>query len=135
MATKKIATYEQVILSALSQREIDGLAFAKAVFRLEEASKAVENYDVYSSALKFHQMLWTVIQADVAADGNGLPDDLKANILSLSIFVDSQTIMALAEPNAEHLHALIAFDKSIACGLLATRPMDDSPDGAPALLT
>ncbi len=135
MATKKIATYEQVILSALSQREIDGLAFAKAVFRLEEASKAVDDYDAYSSALKFHQMLWTFIQADVAADGNGLPDDLKANILSLSIFVDSQTIMALAEPNAEHLLSLIAIDKSIASGLFTTKPMDDSPHGAPALLT
>ena len=127
MSTKKIATYEEVILSALSQREIDGLAFAKAVFRLEEASKAVDDYDAYSSALKFHQMLWTFIQADVAADGNGLPDDLKTNILSLSIFVDSQTIMALAEPSAEHLHSLIAIDKSIASGLLTTKPMDDSP--------
>ena len=135
MSTKKIATYEQVILSALSQREIDGLAFAKAVFGLEEASKAVDDYDAYASALKFHQMLWTFIQADVAADGNGLPDDLKTNILSLSIFVDSQTIMALAEPNAEHLHSLIAIDKSIASGLLTTRPMDDSPHGAPAPLT
>ncbi|MCZ6466516.1 MAG: flagellar biosynthesis regulator FlaF [Alphaproteobacteria bacterium] len=127
MSTRKVATYEQVILSALSQREIDGMAFAKAVFRLEEASKAVEDYDAYSSALKFHQMLWTFIQADVAADGNGLPDDLKTNILSLSIFVDSQTIMALAEPSAEHLHSLIAIDKSIASGLLTTKPMDDSP--------
>ena len=45
MSTNKIATYEQVILSALSQREIDGLAFAKAVFGLEEASKAVDDYD------------------------------------------------------------------------------------------
>ena len=135
MSTKKIATYEQIILSALSQREMDGLAFAKAVFRLEEASKAVDDYDAYSSALKFHQMLWTFIQADVAADGNGLPDDLKANILSLSIFVDSQTIMALAEPSAEHLHSLIAIDKSIASGLLAGGPMDDSPHGAPALIT
>ena len=127
MSTKKVATYEQIILSALSQREIDGLAFAKAVFRLEEARKAVDDYDAYSSALKFHQMLWTFIQADVAADGNGLPDDLKTNILSLSIFVDSQTIMALAEPSAEHLHSLIAVDKSIASGLLANKPMDDSP--------
>ena len=135
MSTRKIATYEQVILSALSQREIDGLAFANAVFRLEEASKAVDDYDAYSSALKFHQMLWTFIQADVAADGNGLPDDLKANILSLSIFVDSQTIMALAEPNAEHLYSLIAVDKSIASGLLATRPMDDARHGTPALLS
>ena len=135
MSTRKTATYEQVILSALSQREIDGLAFANAVFRLEEASKAVDDYDAYSSALKFHQMLWTYIQADVAADGNGLPDDLKANILSLSIFVDSQTIMALAEPNAEHLYSLIAVDKSIASGLLATRPRNDSRHGAPALLS
>ena len=71
MSTKKIATYEEVILSALSQREIDGLAFAKAVFRLEEASKAVDDYDSFSSGLKFHQMLVTFIQAAVAAAGRG----------------------------------------------------------------
>ena len=53
---------------------------------------------------------------------------------SSDLFVDSQTIMALAEPNAEHLHSLIAIDKSIASGLLTTRPLDDSPDGAAARL-
>ncbi len=135
MSTRKIATYEQVILSALSQRELDGLAFAKAVFMLEEASKAVDDYDAYSAALKYHQMLWTFIQADVAADGNGLPDDLKANILSLSIFVDTQTIAALAEPRAEHLHSLIAIDKSIASGLLATTPTGHARQGMPAAVS
>ncbi len=132
MSTRKIVTYEQVILSALSQREIDAMAFAKAVFMLEEASKAVDDYHAYASALKYHQMLWTFIQADVAADGNRLPDDLKANMLSLSIFVDTQTITALAEPRAEHLQSLIAIDKSIASGLLAAAPIDQSPQGTPA---
>ncbi len=131
MSTTQIDTYEQVILSALSRREIDALAFAKAVVMLEEASQAVDDYDAYAAALKFHQMLWTFIQADVAADGNRLPDDLKANILSLSIFVDTQTIAALAEPRAEHLHSLIAIDKSIASGLLAAPPMGHAPQGIP----
>ncbi len=62
MSTRKIATYEQVILSALSQREIDGLAFAKAVFMLEEASRAVDDYDAYAAAtsawMKVHSIWW-----------------------------------------------------------------------------
>ena len=49
---------------------------------------------------------------------NQLPPQIKANILSLSIFVDRQTIKALAETKKEHVDVLIGINKNLAEGLM-----------------
>jgi flagellar protein FlaF len=50
-------------------------------------------------ALKYNQLLWSIIQADVAEKDNALPEELKANLMSLSIFVDKQTSKGLTNIN------------------------------------
>ena len=72
-----------------------------------------------SSAVKFNQVLWTLIQSDLSENASRFPDDLKSDLLSLSLFVDRQTVKALSEPKAEHLEALIEIDRNIARGLRA----------------
>lgn len=121
MSQNKIQAYAQTQKSALSSREIEAMAFTKAALLLEDAKNNLEDYDSYASALKFNQLLWTIIQADVVDKENKLPDVLKANILSLSIFVDKQTIKALADSKAEHLETLININKNLAEGLM-TKP-------------
>ena len=103
-------------------REIEAMAFTKAALMLEEAKTTLDDYDAYSSALKFNQLLWTIIQADVVDKENKLPPQIKANILSLSIFVDRQTIKALANTKEDYLEVLININKNLAEGLMA-RPM------------
>ena len=71
----------------------------------------------YAAALKFNQTFWTVLQADLASDDNKLDGDLKTDLLSLSVFVDKQTIKALADPKPEHLDVLIEINRNIAQGL------------------
>jgi flagellar protein FlaF len=44
-------------------------------------------------------LLWSIIQADVAEKDNALPEELKANLMSLSIFVDKQTSKGLTNIN------------------------------------
>ena len=73
----------------------------------------------YAAALKFNQTFWTVLQADLASDANKLDDDLKTDLLSLSVFVDKQTIKALADPKPEHLDVLIDINRNLAQGLNA----------------
>ena len=90
---------------------------------LEEAKTTLDDYDAYASALKFNQLLWTIIQADVVDKENKLPPQIKANILSLSIFVDRQTIKALADTKEQHLSVLVNINKNLAEGLMA-RPDD-----------
>ena len=121
MSQDKLQAYAQTQKSSMSSREIEAMAFTKAALMLDEAAQSLDDYDSYASALKFNQLLWTIIQADIVDKENQLPPQIKANILSLSIFVDRQTIKALAETKKEHVNVLININKNLAEGLL-TRP-------------
>ena len=129
MSQDKIQAYAQTQKSSMPPREVEAMAFTKAALMLEEAKGKVDDYDSYAAALKFNQLLWTIIQADVVDKENQLPAQLKANILSLSIFVDRQTIKSLANTKAENLDTLININKNLAEGLMA-KPADQA-DAAP----
>jgi len=131
MSQDKIKAYAQTQKSGLSPREVEAMAFTKAALLLDEAKQKLDDYDNYASALKFNQLLWTIIQADIVDKENKLPDQLKANILSLSIFVDKQTIKALADTKAQHLDVLININKNLAEGLMVKQPTQPAA-GAPA---
>ena len=103
---------------ALPPRHAEAMAFAKAVALLNQAG-AADDPAVYSSALGFNQLLWTIVQADVAGPGNTLPEGLRKMLLSLSVFVDRQTMAALADPTAERLAPLIRINENMARGLFA----------------
>ena len=119
MSQDKLQAYAQTQKSSMSPREIEAMAFTKAALMLDEAKDKLDDYDAYASALKFNQLLWTIIQADIVDKANTLPPQIKANILSLSIFVDRQTIKALANTKEQHLDILISINKNLAEGLMA----------------
>jgi flagellar biosynthesis activator protein FlaF len=129
MSQDKIQAYAHTQKASMSPREIEAMAFTKAALMLEDAKKNLDDYDNYAAALKFNQLLWTIIQADVVDKENKLPAQLKANILSLSIFVDKQTIKALADTKARHLDTLININKNLAEGLMVKQAQ---PTVAPA---
>ncbi|NQU59797.1 MAG: flagellar biosynthesis regulator FlaF [Rhodospirillales bacterium] len=117
MTPSPFNAYQQTQRLALTPTAAEAGAFTKAASLLGKARDNVNDYDSYSAALNFNQLLWTVLQADLASGSNALPDELKRILLSLSLFVDRQTIMALSEPKAEHLDALIEIDMNLASGL------------------
>ena len=130
MSQDKLQAYAQTQKSAMPPREVEAMAFTKAALMLDEARGQLEDYDAYAAALKFNQLLWTIIQADIVDKENKLPAQLKANILSLSIFVDKQTVKALADVDAEHLDVLININKNLAEGLL-TKPGENQEQETP----
>ena len=127
MSQNKLKAYEQTQKSALPPREVEAMAFTKAALMLDEAKGQIEDYDSYAAALKFNQLLWTIIQADIVDPANKLPPQLKANILSLSIFVDKQTVKALADTNGDHLDSLIDINKNLAEGLMTKPDKQEQP--------
>ena len=127
MSQDKLQAYAQTQKSALPPREVEAMAFTKAALMLDEAKGQTEDYDKYAAALKFNQLLWTIIQADIVDAANKLPPQLKANILSLSIFVDKQTVKALADTSGDHLDSLIDINKNLAEGLLTKPAKPDQP--------
>ena len=128
MSQDKLRAYANTQKSSMGPREVEAMAFTKAALTLEEAKSKIDDYDNYASALKFNQLLWTIIQADIVDKANQLPPEIKANILSLSIFVDRQTITALADSQESHLDVLIDINKNLAEGLLTTPDKAEQED-------
>lgn len=104
---------------ALTPCAAEASAFTKAALLLVKAKYREDDYTSYATAVKFNQVLWTLIQSDLSEDPGRFPDDLRSDLLSLSLFVDKQTVKALSEPKAEHLEPLIEIDRNIARGLRA----------------
>jgi flagellar biosynthesis activator protein FlaF len=117
MSKNKVAAYQQQQKRNLSPREVEAMAFTKAAVLLEDAKKHVDNIDEYSKALRFNHLLWTIIQADLTEPENELPDEIKANVMSLSIFVDKQTTKALRSSTPTDLDVLININRNLAAGL------------------
>ena len=102
----------------LPPREIEAIAFSKAAHALDRVRKTASDHASRVSALTFNQMLWTLVQASVVEQSCDIPTELKANILSLSIFVDKKTFKAIVDPKSQDLDILIRIDKAMASGLL-----------------
>lgn len=101
-----------------NKREMDAAALSQAAYVLDQARQKLDDNEGCEKALTYNQMLWSIIQADVAQDDNKLPDELKANLMSLSIFVDKQTTKALSNPSEDIFDSLININLNIAEGLM-----------------
>jgi len=103
---------------SLKGRGVEGEALMKAARLLEKARVAPQDRSVLASALKFNNKLWTVFQADLAEAGNPLPDKAKADLLSLSLFMDRETAKLLQAYDEQTLQAMIQVNRTLAAGLL-----------------
>lgn len=120
MSKDKVAAYAQQQKRNLSSREVEAMAFTKAAIMLEDAKKKTGDIDEYAKALRFNHLLWTIIQADLTEPENQLPPEIKANVMSLSIFVDKQTTKALRSSVPADLDVLININRNLAAGLRST---------------
>jgi len=115
MSDKALNAYDNSAKTSETGNETDAAVLEKAALMLEIVKSAPES-DEFTSALKFNQLIWTTIQAEMAND-HPLPDQIKANLISLAIFVDKQTYKAFSERNPELLNAIININRNIAIGL------------------
>ena len=76
-----------------------------------------DDYPTYATALTIIQTLWTILLGDLSGDGDGLPENLRDDLLALSLCVDRQTILALGDPRPKHLDSLIEINRNLARGL------------------
>lgn len=113
--------YRQTKKLALPPRAAEAEALTKAARLLYQAGQArtgTFDYGEYARALRFNQTLWTLIQSDVGRGDSPIPTGLRRDILNLSLYIDKQTLKALADPKTEHLGGLIEIDRIIARGLI-----------------
>ncbi len=117
MYKQALHAYQRAQQSAMSPRYMEKTVFARAVCMLKQAQKNPDDYRAYAAALKFNQRLWTYLQSNLAGNDDYATNGIRTNLLNLSLYIDRQTISALAAPGPEKLASLIDIDIEISRGL------------------
>ncbi len=69
----------------------------------------------FHNALQWNLRMWLAFQEDVSSDENQLPDELKAGIISLSIWMEKETFKALR--GEVELDDIIEINRTVMAGL------------------
>lgn len=89
--------YRQVAQSTRTPRDVEYEAFVRVTRDLKSSfPKRAQSFAAYAEALNRNRKMWRLLAGDLRQPGNALPNELKAQILSLAGFVDDHTSKALA---------------------------------------
>ncbi len=111
-----IQAYQNAVRKTEGPRQTEYRAFAVATRGLIDASGLPETeVGRRAEALAANRRLWSLLASDCAAEGNGLPQSLRAQIISLSIFVDRHSSSVMR--NGAAFDVLIDINRTIMQGL------------------
>lgn len=111
-----LSAYQQVATRTESPRDMEYRLFAQVTRALMEAAKCDPN-DLRGriDALDWNRRMWGVLGADCQGSGNKLPPQLRASIISLSIWVSKHTSLVIRKE--EEIEPLIEINRMIMQGL------------------
>jgi len=111
-----LQAYQKAAQRAESPRETEYRLFGDVTRALIEASKADEfDFRARIDALDWNRRLWTALASDCARDDNGLSDQVRANIISLSLWVNRHSSAVMRRE--EEFEPLIEVNRIIMQGL------------------
>lgn len=94
--TEAKRAYTNLDLPVQTSRQSEYQIFAKITGQLQAAA-AMEDSDVQKRALAIYenQKLWLALQEDLRHPDNAFPDQLKAGLISLAIFIQTHSSKVL----------------------------------------
>ena len=122
-----LKAYQTTAARAENPRQTEYRLFGQVTRALMEAEKMDRSMiRERMDALDWNRRMWSVLAADCSIDGNGLPDQVRANIISLSIWVNKHTSLVMR--NQEEVAPLIEINRIIMQGLA---PQGEVQGGVP----
>lgn len=111
-----VQAYQQAAARAESPRDIEYRLFGQVTRALMTASLAeASDIGARMDALDWNRRLWSVLAADCSSDANQLPAQLRASIVSLSLWVNRHTSAIMR--NEADFAPLIDVNKMMMQGL------------------
>lgn len=107
--------YANIIRRTESPRDIEYRVFAKITAELQDANRPDGHFATRIAAVHRNRELWQTLAFDLADDGNMLPAELRAKLISLAIWVTKESARINKEGGS--LEALINVNQSIMQGL------------------
>ncbi len=120
--------YSHNEVSSLSQIELE----SRALIRTASALNIIkENWDSkkneLDAALEKNRKLWTIIVSAMQEQNCPQPQEVRANIINLGIFIFKRTVSIMIDPKPESLGVLIDINMNIAKGLNAHEAPEENP--------
>src|SRR5689334_1059710 len=111
-----LQAYQQAATRAENPRDMEYRLFAQVTLALMDAAK-LDRTEVAKrvDALDWNRRLWATLGADCSNPNNGLPPQLRASFISLSIWVNKHTSLVIR--NQEDFEPLIEINRMIMQGL------------------
>ena len=117
------SAYASATRIAPAPRDTEYRAFAEVTRRLADHEMESDlNFPRLAEALHLNRRLWGLLATDVARSGNGLPEELRAQILSLYEFVRQHSDRVLSERSSPAV--LVEINTAVMRGL---RTLPDIP--------
>jgi flagellar protein FlaF len=108
--------YQQASARAESPSSTEYRLFAQVTRALMQAKQAPsEEYSEVAEAVDWNRRVWNAMAMDCAQAENGLPDSLKAGIISLSLFIGRHSSVVVHD--VDEVDILIDLNKTIMQGL------------------
>ena len=112
-----LKAYQATAARAENPRQTEYRLFGQVTRALLEAEQLDKSFiRERMDALDWNRRMWSMLGADCSLATNGLPDQLRANIVSLSIWVNKHTSLVMR--NKEEFAPLIDVNRIIMQGLL-----------------
>jgi flagellar protein FlaF len=110
-----VASYQKAQKVAESPRQMEYRLFAQITGELIAARDQGLSGSKLAEPLHRNREMWTVLANDCGAKGNNLPDALRANIISISLWVNKFTTEVIR--GAEKIDELINVNRNVMEGL------------------
>ncbi|PYE84382.1 flagellar biosynthesis regulator FlaF [Pseudoroseicyclus aestuarii] len=135
-----VAAYRNTLRESDSPRHIERRLLAEAAARIEAFAPAFDGDSARTARLSIlasglrealvrNQSLWAALRLDLAEAGNGLAPALRAQLISISAWVDRQTTAALR--GRDSVGPLVEVNRAIVDGLSA-RPAQPATEAQAA---
>ena len=113
-----IKAYQRAATQADNPRELEYRAFGVVTAGLVRVKEAAPAVPVIAEALDANRRLWNVLSADCSAPDNKLPPPLRAQIISLALWVSRYSSEVLRD--GAEIDPLIDINRTMMEGLAAT---------------
>jgi len=130
---KAVKVYSRTRDNGNSEREQESQALAFLVSQLQKARANPSMRQLYFDALYYNQKMWAALRTSALDPEHELPEPIKRNMISLSLFVDKHTAKLLKDFAPEDLDILIDINRSLSLGLQGIPP-ENMPAGAVAAM-
>jgi|GEM_PF-2617374 len=115
-----ISAYKAVVNNTLVGRQLEAHVLLKAADRLQmviDIWGSQGHEDRLHDAISRTQILWNIFQDALIKENNPIDEDIKINVLNLSMFIDRQLLSTLANPTPDRLLSIINIHRELAAGL------------------